>query len=710
MITRYKALYATNEGIFIELSDFVTELISNNDIVNQIRNETNKEKRDRLKKELPSFVFSGTFSQRSNNGLINHSGYAILDFDKIPTKEYNNVYIQLTKIPYVVLAFKSPSGNGIKIVIKIPECNPKEHELRLRTFSEYFGNEYLDLDTDICRLCFMSYDPNPYVNESSEVFMPMLPDEYFTNKTEYNNDIVNAITDEDKIIKIISRFKRSTTFEEGTRNRHIFNLASQFCEYGISQEKTISYCKNIWSTDFEAEGIKAIKSAYKIRKFNTKKLENKEVANKFQYPYEIFPQKIRESLFDVAHELSLNPTFLATSGLFTISSLAGNNYISPFGESVKNILFCLMIAPVSVGKTPAYKTMCEYPMRFIYEKDDLEYENQLAEWNREKSETKDKNFSKPKPRRFHPFAVDGTTEGYIALHQDQASGIGIYHDEAETILNAGAHKSNNDAISFFTQAFSGGRYTQIRADRDKERVVNNLNINLLMGTQPSRLSQLFPMDKIQSGFASRFLLVQSDYIELNTDIDPFGEKRTICNEWVNIISMLYHANKLNSTGKFDKIPISITTEAKELYRKYHKNILSDANKRISDKIEEFIIGTEAKMSAYLPRLIQLVSILNNPIKPEICANSVELGWKLYRFYAQSTVNIIKSLHTEVETGLPNDLENLYSALPEEFTFKESEVICKKINLPENRFRTALRRKDFKGLFTKIEHGKYKKVH
>lgn len=116
------------------------------------------------------------------------------------------------------------------------------------------------------------------------------------------------------------------------------------------------------------------------------------------------------------------------------------------------------------------------------------------------------------------------------------------------------------------------------------------------------------------------------------------------------------------------------------------------------------------MSAYLPRLIQLVSILNNPIKPEICANSVELGWKLYKYYAQSTVNIIKSLHTEVETGLPNDLENLYSALPEEFTFKESEAICKKINLPENRFRTALRRKDFKGLFNKIEHGKYKKVH
>ena len=64
----------------------------------------------------------------------------------------------------------------------------------------------------------------------------------------------------------------------------------------------------------------------------------------------------------------------------------------------------------------------------------------VANWNAEKMQSLNdkKQFTKPKPKRFIPFAVDGTTEGYIGLCQDQSSGIGVYHDEAETILNAGS--------------------------------------------------------------------------------------------------------------------------------------------------------------------------------------------------------------------------------------------------------------------------------
>jgi hypothetical protein len=322
-----------------------------------------------------------------------------------------------------------------------------------------------------------------------------------------------------------------------------------------------------------------------------------------------------------------------------------------------------------------------------------------------------KQFTKARPRRFHPFAVDGTTEGYIALCQDQPNGMGVYHDEAETILNAGAHKSNNDSISFFTQAFSGGRYTQIRADREKERVVQNLNINLLMGTQPSRLTNIFTMDKIESGFASRFLMVESNYIHLNTNSNPFAKSRKMCAEWSNLVLTLYDVNKTSSNSDTQHIiNILITDEAKELYTKYYQKGLNEANTRIDGRIDQYIIGAEAKMSAYLPRLTQLIAIINNPKTPYIDETIVELGYRLYRYHAQSTVGILRSLHKTVETGLPLELDNLYTALPEEFTYKEAEEVCKRINLPDKRFRTALRRKDFKNLFTKKEQGIYKKVH
>lgn len=708
--TRYKGLFLTNEPEIVQLHQFIDELLTPNEIVEQIRIEKNKQVRDRLKKELPGYSFNGVFTNRSNAGFTKHSGVAIIDYDKIPNEEYNQLFLELTKLPYTLVAFKSPSGNGIKLLIRIPESTPIEHDLRLRTFKEYFDSPYLDLDTDICRFCFTSYDPNPYVNEDAQVFTPMFDEEYF-NKSNDHNEILQALTDEDRIIKIISRFRRSTSFTEGERNKHIFNIASQFCEYGVTKEKCIEYCRNIWSSDFEKEGLRTIQSAYKIRKPNSKVLEDRTAKPISNFPYEIFPIKIRESIFEVAHEMSLNPVFLATAGIWTVSSLAGNAYQSEFGSVGKNIIFAMMIAPVSVGKTPAFKAMCEGPLKKKLEEADSVYKKDLETWNHEKTIafSKKEQFNKPKPRRFHPFAVDGTTEGYIALSQDQAMGIGVYHDEAESILNAGAHKANNDSISFFTQAFSGGRYTQIRADRDKERVVQNLNINLLMGTQPSRLSNIFTMDKIESGFASRFLMVKSDYISLNTDIDPFSSSREMCQEWIELVVKLYEANRLNCSGDFSPIIVRIDEEARDLYRKYFKQNLAEANKRIANKVESYIIGTEAKMSAYLPRLIQIIAIINDPYNPVINKEIVELGWKLFKFYSESTVSIIKSLHTEVETGLPEDLEYLYENLPNEFTNKEAELVCKRLGMNERRFRTSLRRKDFVKLFIKLDHGKYKKA-
>jgi hypothetical protein len=203
-------------------------------------------------------------------------------------------------------------------------------------------------------------------------------------------------------------------------------------------------------------------------------------------------------------------------------------------------------------------------------------------------------------------------------------------------------------------------------------------------------------------------MVDSDYIELNTEADPFSKGRAMCQEWINLVTRLYHINKTASAEDLTPIKIGITDEAKQKYRHYFKTGLQEANKRIKSKIEGFIIGTEAKMSAYLPRLTQVIAILNNPINPIIDLQTVELGWKLYRYYAENTVRIISSLHKTVETGIPQELDNLYNALPIEFSHTEAEIVCKKVNLNERKFRSALRRKDFSNLFDKTEHGKYRK--
>ena len=438
--------------------------------------------------------------------------------------------------------------------------------------------------------------------------------------------------------------------------------------------------------------------------------ETKLISNQ-EFPYEIFPESIIASLFEVAKGRSLAPHFLATCGLWTISSLAGTMYKSDFNGDARNILFCLMIAPISVGKTPAYKAMCEKPLEHIMKDYDIQFAADLKKWELELMESKNKKepFVKKKPRRYIPFAVDGTTEGYIALSMDQPNGLGVYHDEAETILNAGGYKSNNDSVSFFTQAFSGGRLTQIRADRDKERVVPNLNINLLMGTQPSRLLNVFTKDALASGFTSRFLMVESDYILLNTEVDPFAKNKEMSNDWTKIVQYLYQLGYAYNTGQAQQIDIQMNESAKKLYSYYFKLNREQANVRILNKTEFLLIGTEAKMSAYFSRLCQLIAILNNPIQPEITEQYVHLAWQLYKYYANSTIRIIMKMQGESETGLKEDLELLYQALPLTFSFKDAEETCIRLNLKPNKFKNSLRNKNFVSLFLRKEHGIYAKV-
>jgi hypothetical protein len=114
------------------------------------------------------------------------------------------------------------------------------------------------------------------------------------------------------------------------------------------------------------------------------------------------------------------------------------------------------------------------------------------------------------------------------------------------------------------------------------------------------------------------------------------------------------------------------------------------------------------MSNYMGRLTQIVAILNNPSNPIITKEIVILSQKLYKYYSETTLKIISRLHTSNETGLPEKLENLYNALPDQFNRKEAAEICKKINLSERKFDSSMRTKDFSSLFVKISQGVYQK--
>lgn len=240
-------------------------------LVESIRNG-NKEN----KNKLPCILFSGTFTERNSNSLKDHSGLMVVDFDKYPDNKTMINHLELLKQnKHFILLFISPSGNGIKGVIKVSnELTKETHPKVFKEFQNKFEYEYFDIiNSNIDRVCFESYDPNIYVNLEAEIFNPILKDEGY-NVSERVPLV--PITDQDKIITKIMDWGWTKDFIEGERNSYIFDLAGAFCEYGVFQYNAEGYIlNNIVIGEFsEIEAKTTIKSAYKKRNFDSKYFED----------------------------------------------------------------------------------------------------------------------------------------------------------------------------------------------------------------------------------------------------------------------------------------------------------------------------------------------------------------------------------------------------------------------------------------------------
>ena len=122
-----------------------------------------------FKKNLPVVLFSGEFKGRYDEALERHSQYIVLDFDHIDVAASKAL---LSTDPYVYSCWVSPSGDGLKALVKI--TNPERHRDHFRALRTYFHKQY-DLEVDESginesRACFESYDPDIVINDDSSTF------------------------------------------------------------------------------------------------------------------------------------------------------------------------------------------------------------------------------------------------------------------------------------------------------------------------------------------------------------------------------------------------------------------------------------------------------------------------------------------------------------------------------------------------------------
>lgn len=276
-ITVYRSLFESKGVAFYITIDKALERIKegkSKKLVEQIRKETNKDKRNKLKEKCVCVLFAGEFSARNDNSLINHSGFCILDFDNFESdKELKEYKEFLITDKYTYSVFISPSGKGLKCLVKIPKCDKSDHSLYFNELEKYYDSKFFDSSSkNISRVCYESYDPKIFINKESILWDKKEIKEGY-KYTERPPTI--PVNEEGKIISLLMKWWNANFgYNEGERNNNLFILAGAFNAYGINQTASIDFM--LGSFDLPENEINQInRSAYsKVNEFGTKYFED----------------------------------------------------------------------------------------------------------------------------------------------------------------------------------------------------------------------------------------------------------------------------------------------------------------------------------------------------------------------------------------------------------------------------------------------------
>lgn len=169
------------------LDEITNAIKSNKDVKNMIQKlrNANSDQYEKMKRQLPQIIFSGVFEKRADNAIKSYSGLLVVDLDSKDNPQVNLVEMKslLAQDPYIYAIFVSPSGRGLKILVRVAEpigsvtdatALKKSHAASAKTFFSYLNHVYgLKADksgTDLSRACFISWDPDLVINEKANIF------------------------------------------------------------------------------------------------------------------------------------------------------------------------------------------------------------------------------------------------------------------------------------------------------------------------------------------------------------------------------------------------------------------------------------------------------------------------------------------------------------------------------------------------------------
>ena len=230
--------------------------------------EKKEEAYNKAKKSLPAFTPSGKFiGGRKLEFLADYSSCIILDIDKLSAADLQNAKHLANQSEFTFASFISPSGNGLKILVKINSDKANHKEAFLLVQAHYEAILKVEIDKsgkDVTRLCFYSWDENLYLNENASVFESETKQSCQTELVSVSPLPTATVTatDYDAIYNHCVNFtEKKVQFVNGSRNVFVHQLACNLNRKGVALQEALGYILTDFGYD-EKEVTQAVNSAY----------------------------------------------------------------------------------------------------------------------------------------------------------------------------------------------------------------------------------------------------------------------------------------------------------------------------------------------------------------------------------------------------------------------------------------------------------------
>ena len=194
---------------------------------------------------LPGIVWQGRFTQRNSDNIVRHSGLVCLDFDKMPPEDLQHYRDILVGDPHTHILFKSPRLNGLKVIVRIPPDIDAHREYMAGLRARY-ASKYYDHFDDICRLCFVSYDPDIYYNPNSEVWTTKGSLSKRKSKTQSTVHIPKDIRG--MFNRLAAWADGREGYTDGNKHRHLISLLGALNRFGVPQDDAADLCYERYGT------------------------------------------------------------------------------------------------------------------------------------------------------------------------------------------------------------------------------------------------------------------------------------------------------------------------------------------------------------------------------------------------------------------------------------------------------------------------------